>query len=597
MDKNILYAKEEGKPASVRIPEGDSSTEYDKECILLAEVIEKIENEGTISFVIRFRLGIETTGISDYSVHRIKPKDEETNPDGPNYEDTTISVEDVYYGIVGTEYGQKMQEVLLNIETITNGEGMNVTITPKEFNSEVMNQQKLQDLMNEFEKILERIPINLKFIYEVAGILDKIAAFEANRVPYINTNEDGNTTKENSGFEKSDDINVGIINGDSYELRNGITVQKDGDKDLYQFKPEGSHAKLVEELQNIVLYCNSFCNSESEEQLYNAATQFVSKWKEYYKGQEPDNSTDITVDIINNAEFEIYEEEAIYKVFVASTKEGDVNVVESLTSNGEEPNGQNDPLIDFLTIVLEQMKPEIKQIMGYSEEGEVYYTLRDATAYIDPETQPGVSGEVLENKLLEYRGMYSTIQGARNALQRTGDTDSFILKFLQTDKGTYFELLGQEPANTDSRVTNDNIYAYYVAKGYQANVPDDQDKKNIVPPRGRDRHYSRRSTKKVEKNVTAIPEQSTNEWRLVKIPKFYSEEPLDWIADNYYSNFIYDQNAYNLSIIIDPEFAARNKVIYTKVDNENKEPKEQNMIGYYLVDCSSSKPSDDQPEP
>ena len=579
-DKAITYTARNGNvPASLSLAERDTETISNDtlgNCYLFAEIQDDTN-------IIKFRLGIEVTEKAEYQVYKY-----DTTPDGPSYKPSeTSGMNNIYYGIVGTEYGQKIQEINDKISTVVLGDNSTVTITPKVYEA-ITNQKTMSDLVKEFKTIFERMPLNSTFLYEISGILEKIYSFEANRVPYINqsTEATANTTPETSGFEKKDDSNVLKVTETSYTLRDGITVQKVEGADLYKFKEGGAHDKLIKSMENALLYCNGFCTTSDNEKIYSTLSSMMTQWENYYAGQAPDNSTDVSPTSIDNAEFEIYEDESVYKVFVASVDTGEVSVVTGLTSNGTKPEqGQTDPLVEFISSILKQMVPEVKEVMGYTTEGDIAFTLNDAVAYIDPESETGLTAAVKENKMLEYRAMLKTIQGARNALQRTGDTDSFLLKFLQTDKGTFFELLGKEPNNTAEIVQNEKIYAYYVAKGYQVEpTSDDQGRKDITPPRGRDKHYSKPIIKKeIKKEVTAIADNGT--WRLVKIPKFYTEEPLDWFVDNYYSTFLYDQNTYNLSLTIDPEFVSRNKIIFTKDTTANDVPKEQNMIGYYLVDC------------
>ena len=576
IDKKLIYTARNGNIPASLVMKGENE-EGVESCFLIAEIVD--------ASTVKFKLGIEVdmNTTADFQVHKIIQSDGQ-----PIYETTASGkYNNIYYGIVGTEYGQKIQEINDKICTVVLGDNSTVTITPKVYES-TTNQKTMSDLVKEFKIIFERMPLNSTFLYEISGILEKIYSFEANRIPYINqsTEATANTTPETSGFEKKDDSNVIKVTETSYKLRENITVQKVEGADLYQFKEGGAHDKLLKSMENALLYCNGFCSITDSEKIYSTLSSMMIQWENYYAGQAPDNSTDVSPTSINDSEFEIYEDESVYKVFVASVDTGEINVVTGLTSNGTKPEqGQTDPLIEFISTILKQMVPEVKEVMGYTTEGDITFTLNDAVAYIDPESETGLTAAVKENKMLEYRAMLKTIQGARNALQRTGDTDSFLLKFLQTDKGTFFELLGKEPNNTAEIVPNEKIYAYYVAKGYQVEpTNDDQGRKDITPPRGKDRHYSKPIIKKeIKKEVTAIADNGT--WRLVKIPKFYTEEPLDWFVDNYYSTFLYDQNTYNLSLTIDPEFVSRNKIIFTKVTTANNIPKEQNMIGYYLVDC------------
>ena len=81
--------------------------------------------------------------------------------------------------------------------------------------------------------------------------------------------------------------------------------------------------------------------------------------------------------------------------------------------------------------------------------------------------------------------------------------------------------------------------------------------------------------------------------------EFYSQEPLDWRNDNYYSNQIYTLNADNLNVMIDPEFADKERVIITKpssngsseemLQNTQEIRSEQEMLGFYRIKCTLSK--------
>ena len=163
-----------------------------------------------------------------------------------------------------------------------------------------------------------------------------------------------------------------------------------------------------------------------------------------------------------------------------------------------------------------------------------------------------------DNNLIEYSQMLSTIQGERNKLQRQGNKNKFILKFTQTYKGTFFELLGKETKNTDD---DSVILGFFMSE-----------LKNVIShERKRGRGY--------------IPDKVDNKRfvRITKVPEFYKGDPLDWINDNYYCNKIFTQSCDNLYLGLQPEIANRITVKGTPDDEDPTELKEKDMIGYYMV--------------
>ena len=112
-----------------------------------------------------------------------------------------------------------------------------------------------------------------------------------------------------------------------------------------------------------------------------------------------------------------------------------------------------------------------------------------------------------ENNLIEYSQMLSTVQGERNKLQRQGNKNKIILKFTQTVKGTFFEILGKEKMNTEQK---SQIFGFFLSdlKEYVSHA------KKIVS--GIDRK-SRRGVKTVQ----AIPEEVEGK-RYLRITKSLS---------------------------------------------------------------------------
>ena len=77
--------------------------------------------------------------------------------------------------------------------------------------------------------------------------------------------------------------------------------------------------------------------------------------------------------------------------------------------------------------------------------------------------------------------------------------------------------------------------------------------------------------------------EEVNRYRITRMPEYYIGEPLDWRNDNYYCNQIYTLNADNLSIYHDEEYSDRERTVWSK-DGDKK--KEQEMIGFFIVECS-----------
>lgn len=160
------------------------------------------------------------------------------------------------------------------------------------------------------------------------------------------------------------------------------------------------------------------------------------------------------------------------------------------------------------------------------------------------------------------------------------------MKFTQTERGTFFEILGKEPESSSADVYEGAVAGFFISKGYQGKVAEGQKTQKPTIPKGR---YDRKVRRSVipAKPVSAAPEprgENGEEWRITIVPKFYEGEPLDWTKDNYYTTFLFAQNADNLNIQIDPEFEARNKVVFTPGTGDNQpERLEEQMIGYFVA--------------
>ena len=236
---------------------------------------------------------------------------------------------------------------------------------------------------------------------------------------------------------------------------------------------------------------------------------------------EPNDGTVVTKKMISESELEIYDNQEIYNVFESSLKDGTIDVIEELTT----------------TLGMTAEEFILNLITGPGGE------IKSFCAYREPVATEPITGED-NDKLIEYSQMFQTIQMEKDALKvEIDDTRQhgyiqYLLAFLQTPKGTLFTLYTPPLNGTNIKPTtaNETIEGCYFCKG--------------------------------------IEEGS---YRLVRIPKLYEGDPLDWCNDNYYSNLIYDHNMENLNVIIDEEFSSRTTTC-------NGKEVDQNMVGYYILE-------------
>ena len=297
---------------------------------------------------------------------------------------------------------------------------------------------------------------------------------------------------------------------------------------------------------------------------------------------EPEGTT-ITADMLSSATEEIYESEAIYQVHYAIQKPEETSeMVVGLSFNGSNvavPLTSSNFMIDFLT----QIDNDLVEILSLGTK-EHSYTLKDFAAYVKPTIKDPANPTVEErNQLIEYSQMLNTIQGQRDFIQKKGAKQkSFLLKFQQTAKGTFFEVLTNEGDNYNAQET---VRGYYISEGYNNGASSSPSDTVIKVPRGR-----REQRVPVSRGgKTAIPTTTFGKFRITCMPEYYKQEPLDWRNDNYFSNQIYTLNADNLNTEIEPEFAAREKTIFTKdtASTSTTGVKEQEMIGFYTVSVST----------
>ena len=314
--------------------------------------------------------------------------------------------------------------------------------------------------------------------------------------------------------------------------------------------------------------------------LYKMTDLFLKTWEDYYKTGDNGQTISLTTTLLDLGEFEIYEEERIYETFIQDGTE----LLVAPKKEGETDRFADEFMNNILNV--KEIKAIINEVAGIKDVNDYKtYKVDNVRLYKNPIYQSGESSnEVNANSILEYGQFLATIQSRRNLIQQGGD--EVLVKFTQTDRGTFFEILGKEPESSSADVYEGAIAGFYVSKGYQGKVAAGQHTEKPSIPRGRYDRKIRRSVIPV-KPISAVPDSGDEEWRITIIPKMYEGEPLDWTKDNYYTTFLFAQNADNLNIQIDPEFEARNKVVFTPgtTNGETDLTKrlEQQMIGYFVA--------------
>lgn len=472
--------------------------------------------------------------------------------------------------VKGNKFNLKIEDIMNSICVRTLDEDtMEKTIKEKTEDVKKTKKIEMTKYIQYMKRVFQTMAYNKRYINEVLGYLSKCVSFEKTRLPSIREDNQGlesvssewSETNPNGWIEKfNEDFTQGGIN---YKVVSGYDYN-------YKFRDEGKHADLVknmeDKLKGIYMFSlmekmsetDSEGTADNEYALMKMIDELIAVWLEYYKGVvTPDD------DLLNQySEIEIYEDEEVYKIFEA-TEEGETKVITCLTGGNEDEQS----LETFIQGILEFFKDEIKTIVGRKEDINGF-DIEEFVAYEDPmkgKTEDMISEAELnkmfqedDNNLIEYSQMLSTIQGERNKLQRQGNKNKFILKFTQTYKGTFFELLGKETKNTDD---DSIILGFFMSE-----------LKNIVShERKRGRGY--------------IPDKVDNKRfvRITKVPEFYKGDPLDWINDNYYCNKIFTQSCDNLYLGLQPEIANRITVKGTPDDEEPTELKEKDMIGYYMI--------------
>ena len=485
-----------------------------------------------------------------------------------------------YYGLCGNVEADKLQAIYNKVQSTTYVADAD---TYHHDELKLATKDELMALITRWKYIATMIPINWRYLSELSDLIGKIVAFEENRMPCV----------------KEDGTGLDTVVEDNMILVEEATVIKEGmqtyDYQVGDYKWDttatGVHATMVRKLEEIrrTMYTdmqNTENGTASESDAANVASRlykmtdlFLKTWEDYYKIGDNGQTISLTTELLDSGEFEIYEVEGIYETFIQS--ESDL-----LVAPKAENTDDNRYARTFMDIVIsvDEIKKLINEAAKQEEEKE--YVIDSVRLYKNPIYKPN-ENENNANNILEYGQFLSTIQSRRNLIQQGGEGgDEVLVKFTQTERGTFFEILGKEPESSSADAYEGAVAGFFISKGYQGKVAEGQKTQKPSIPRGRYDRKVRRSVIPV-KPVSAAPEprgENGEEWRITIVPKFYEGEPLDWTKDNYYTTFLFAQNADNLNIQIDPEFEARNKVVFTPGTGDNQpERLEEQMIGYFVA--------------
>ena len=614
-DKVLYYNK--GSPCKFVIKKSTEKTANDLETAIVYELSKKIDSAAskssgrydTVKFHLCWKVDKEegsdyTTGTGDNKKYRC----------------------DTYYGLIGSDYFGELSEIFLKVnkvETVlTPSSNPTETETVIKPNSSVTQPEPevMTEYLTKLKKILEIMPINTTYIGEAVGAISKYVLFETARLPsYVLTKKPTITI---NGLDKNHEPSVIEAKKDAYDsglLNSFKEVTVDGEtkyigtlessrfvtQQYYcayeekgvedgEFmwavdpqKDEYSHNELCSDIAAAFEVLNWMCMGENakpeplpagtkagsvEEELYVMTRSIINNGIKYYGQSTPSTKSELTASMVDLAELEIYEEEAIYQVHYALTEDNN-EIVVGLSVNGQKGQSGQDLVKPFVEGFLTDISKDIKNYLEI--ESSPTYTLDEFVAYLKPNCSKDVTKSE-RNRLIEYSQMLNTIQGQRDFIQKKGEKEkNFLLKFQQMSKGTIFEILKGEG---DNYLESENIYGYYISQGYGYTGTSD----NVIKvPKGR-------KERRIHGDKGIIPTLQTSNpvrYRITRMPEYYSQEPLDWRNDNYFSNQIYTLNADNLNTMIDPEFEAREKTIYTKPDSTGTTPKyeEQEMIGFYTI--------------
>ena len=310
-------------------------------------------------------------------------------------------------------------------------------------------------------------------------------------------------------------------------------------------------------------------------------TKAIQDWYDFHGTIYPDTIMFSELSIVNN--------KFIYKIFM------DEHTVQRYDPFGEF-NLRN--LIPEYNFTVHNIFCDF--IQKYYSETTDCYNLTDVVYMIQP--KPNINtDEISYNEMEEYQQFMSMLQSERNKIQRinyiTKGTDgkpmpTLILIFVQTERGTFFEVLPVEPKNSDFK--NVPHLGFFISKRMEiSDINITPKEKKIYSLNKKLRFIQEQKEKKDEIGIEPL----WNEDYIVNIfPMIYDQEPLDWRNDNYYSNLIYTINSDNVGINFTEEmvdclygYGYRDVTsdqgiqpwIYPMSNGD--ELIEPNMIGYYIL--------------
>ena len=490
---------------------------------------------------------------------------------------------DTKYEVDGNKWNLKIEDIMksinerqVNVDSSTGKLELSVESLTDDENK--IKKSEMYEYICEIKRTLNAMPYNSRYLNEILGYLSKCLAFEQVRLPSIREADNQGLESVNEEYDVSTNPDGWIEKYTEEFEKNGIIYKVVSDYDNYKFRDGSKHDELINDMRSKlaqIYMFNELGETLKLDQIMNKLlNEYTDIWMKYYKGLVVPNDQIMT----DFSDIEIYEDENIYKVFEGNSEEG-THVISQLTDgSAEDEDGAE--LKAFIEEIMKYFKDEINEVTGTNKDIKGI-TIEDMVAYEDPlkeTTSSNATGEEIddalsnnENNLIEYSQMLSTIQGERNKLQRQGNKNKIILKFTQTVKGTFFEILGKEKMNTEQK---SQIFGFFLSelKEYVSHA-----KKTV--------NLMDRKSRRGVKTVQAIPEEKEGKryLRITKIPEFYVGDPLDWINDNYYSNKIFLQNCDNLYVGIDPELDQRIEPVGTPVSAGSNELKEQEMIGYYIL--------------
>ena len=255
-------------------------------------------------------------------------------------------------------------------------------------------------------------------------------------------------------------------------------------------------------------------------------TEILATIDNFYNSKTPIDV--ITVEDIENANMNKLPNNYVYKMF---------SVNENLPYTHPDNIDSTGPVSFLENIINSYILP------GYN------YVLKECCYMEEPSISDGT------NKILEYSQMMSEIQSERNRIQRT-NKNSILLVFNQNINGTFFEILYNEPENSEK--TCESTLGFFICT-------------NDLEDSGRI--------------------DASNDFQIIIYPKMYEGEPLDWHRDNYYATKLYLMNCDNLSVQFINEinlcpigynFNDNHVIITTNKD----EIIGKNMIGYYKIETN-----------